>query len=38
MDLRIAAVVLAVGGKLLSANLSDFRKVPGLDVENWSAV
>jgi tRNA(fMet)-specific endonuclease VapC len=37
MDLRIAAVVLAVGGKLLSANLSDFRKVPGLDVEDWSA-
>jgi tRNA(fMet)-specific endonuclease VapC len=37
MDLRIASVVLAVGGKLLSANLSDFRKVPGLDVEDWSA-
>lgn len=37
MDLRIAAVVLAFGGKLLSANLSDFRKVPGLDVEDWSA-
>jgi tRNA(fMet)-specific endonuclease VapC len=37
MDLRIASVTLAVGGKLLSANLSDFRKVPGLDVEDWSA-
>jgi tRNA(fMet)-specific endonuclease VapC len=37
MDLRIASVVLAVGGKLLSANLTDFRKVPGLDVEDWSS-
>lgn len=37
MDLRIASITLAVGGKLLSANLSDFRKVPGLDVEDWSA-
>lgn len=37
MDLRIAAIVLANGGTLLSANLSDFRKVPGLAVEDWSA-
>ncbi len=38
MDLRIASITLAVGGKLLSANLKDFRKVPGLDVEDWSAL
>jgi tRNA(fMet)-specific endonuclease VapC len=37
MDLRIAAIVLANGGTLLSANLSDFRKLPGLAVEDWSA-
>lgn len=37
MDLRIAAIVLAHNATLLSANLSDFRKVPDLAVEDWSA-
>lgn len=37
MDLRIASIVLAHDAALLSANLSDFRKVPGLKVEDWSA-
>jgi tRNA(fMet)-specific endonuclease VapC len=37
MDLRIASIVLAHDATLLSANLSDFRKVPGLKVEDWSA-
>jgi tRNA(fMet)-specific endonuclease VapC len=37
MDLKIAAVAMANGAKLLSRNLRDFRKVPGLDVEDWTA-
>lgn len=37
MDLRIASVTLAHDATLLSANLSDFRKVPCLKVEDWSA-
>jgi len=34
-DLKIASIVLVIGGKLLSRNLVDFRKVPDLVVENW---
>jgi tRNA(fMet)-specific endonuclease VapC len=37
MDLRIAAVVLVHGGVLLSRNLRDFKKVPGLVVEDWTS-
>ncbi len=37
MDLKIAAVVLAHDGTLLSRNLRDFHKVPGLKVEDWTA-
>jgi tRNA(fMet)-specific endonuclease VapC len=36
MDLRIAAVVLANNEMLISANLRDFRRIPGLVVEDWS--
>lgn len=36
MDLKIAAIVLVQGATLLSRNLSDFRKVPGLQVEDWT--
>jgi tRNA(fMet)-specific endonuclease VapC len=36
MGLKIAAVALAQGSLLLSANGSDFERVPGLRVENWA--
>jgi tRNA(fMet)-specific endonuclease VapC len=36
MDLKIAAVVLAHDATLLSRNLRDFHKVPGLRVEDWT--
>jgi tRNA(fMet)-specific endonuclease VapC len=34
-DLKIAAIALTYPALLLSANLRDFRQVPGLQVENW---
>jgi tRNA(fMet)-specific endonuclease VapC len=36
MDLKIASIVLTNGATLLSRNLRDFRKVPGLRVEDWT--
>jgi tRNA(fMet)-specific endonuclease VapC len=36
MDLKIAAIVLAQDATLISRNPDDFRKVPGLRVEDWS--
>ena len=36
-DLRIAAIAKVNSVKLLSRNLRDFRQVPGLDVEDWTA-
>jgi len=36
MDLRIAAIALAHDALLLSRNLTDFRKVPGLRVDDWT--
>ncbi|HTU89740.1 MAG TPA: type II toxin-antitoxin system VapC family toxin [Gemmataceae bacterium] len=35
MDLKVACIALVHNALLLSANLSDFQKVPGLRVENW---
>jgi tRNA(fMet)-specific endonuclease VapC len=34
-DLKIASIALVMNALLLSANLSDFQRVPGLQVENW---
>jgi tRNA(fMet)-specific endonuclease VapC len=36
MDLKIAATAIANNATLLSRNLKDFNKVPGLKVENWA--
>jgi tRNA(fMet)-specific endonuclease VapC len=35
MDLEIASICLAHDATLLTRNLVDFEKVPGLRVENW---
>jgi tRNA(fMet)-specific endonuclease VapC len=37
MDLRIASIVLVSDAILLSRNVRDFRRVPGLAVEDWTA-
>ena len=35
IDLKIASIVLVHKATLLSRNLRDFERVPGLRVENW---
>jgi len=35
-DLLIACIALAHRATLVTRNLKDFRKVPGLVVENWA--
>ena len=38
MDLKIAAITLAQGATLVSRNLRDYNRVPGLVVEDWTAM
>lgn len=35
MDLKIACITITNEAKLLTRNLKDFIKVPGLRIENW---
>jgi tRNA(fMet)-specific endonuclease VapC len=37
MDLKIAAIVWAYDAVLVTRNLADFKKIPDLQIEDWTA-
>jgi tRNA(fMet)-specific endonuclease VapC len=37
MDLKIAAIALAHNATVLTRNVKDFKLVPGLRIEDWTA-
>jgi tRNA(fMet)-specific endonuclease VapC len=36
MDLRIAAIAVEHGGTVVTRNVRDFQRIPGVNVENWA--
>jgi tRNA(fMet)-specific endonuclease VapC len=36
MDLKIASITLAFGATLVTRNWSDFIRIPGLKIEDWT--
>ena len=36
MDLKIAAIALTLDATLITRNTSDFKKVPGLKIDDWT--
>lgn len=37
LDRMIGATALVAGARLITTNAADFREIPGLEIEDWSA-